>query len=114
MLRAVLQPAGDEGEAEDEEQVGEDRADERGLDDGNKARPEGEEGDEQLGQVAEGRLQHAGGAGPEPVTELFDRPSDDGCEQGHGDRCAGEGEELATTDVAGEGCPDDRSGREAQ
>ena len=114
VLRAVLQPAGDEGEAEDEEQVGEDRADERGLDDRDQAGLQREQGDEQLGQVAEGRLQDAGRAGPEPVTELLDRPSDDGCEQGDGDSRAGEGEELATADVAGESCPDDRRGREAE
>ena len=51
-------------EAEHEQRVGEDRADDRRLRDDELALLQREDDDEQLGQVAERRLQHAGDAGP--------------------------------------------------
>ena len=59
-LDAVPQPADEEGQAEDEQAVGQDRADERAS--GRRRRGPAwrrEDRDEQLGQVAEGRLEDA-------------------------------------------------------
>ena len=85
-LDAVAQAAGEERQAEDEQAVGEDRPDERGLDDDDQPGLEREERDEQLGQVAEGRLEDAGLARAEPVAELVGARADDPGEPGEGDR----------------------------
>ena len=94
-LGAVAQAAGDEGEAQDEQQVGQDRPDDRRLHDRDQPLAQGEDADEQLGQVAERALQHAGRASPQPVGDLVDGEPD---EQGQdGDGCTGhdEGRDVA-------------------
>src|SRR5258708_3818401 len=48
------QPSHREGQSEHEQQVADDRADQRGLDDGEIVAGDQEDGDDQLGQVAEG------------------------------------------------------------
>ena len=63
LLGAVLEPADHEREAEHQQQVGQDRADQSGADDVHEPRLEREDADEQLGQVAQRRLQDAGRAG---------------------------------------------------
>ena len=56
-LRAVPQPADDERHAQDQQAVGEDRADQRRLDHDHQPGLEAEEPDEQLRQVAQRRLE---------------------------------------------------------
>ena len=51
-----------EGESQDKEHIGEDRADERGLDDAHQTRPERKDPEEELGEVPESRLDDAGHA----------------------------------------------------
>jgi hypothetical protein len=63
-LQAVLQPADEEREAEDEEEIPEDRADDRGLYQLDLPGPERDDRDDQLGGVAEGRVQEAADASP--------------------------------------------------
>ena len=58
-------------EAEDEQRVGQQRADDRRLGDDDLAGAQREDDDEQLGQVAERRLQHAGDRRAEPLADLF-------------------------------------------
>src|SRR4028118_2128569 len=55
-LGAVLEAAEQQARAEHEEHVADDGADDRGLDHGGQARREGEDGDDELGGVAEGRV----------------------------------------------------------
>ena len=64
---------GDDHQPEHEQRVGEDRADQRGLRDDELAGAEREEDDEELGQVAERRLQEAGDRRPEPQPDLLGR-----------------------------------------
>ena len=79
-------PPASEREAEHEQRVAEDRADERRRDDLDEARLEREDREEQLGQVAERRLDDAGRgraqAMGQPLGGLADR-----------DRAAGEGDD---------------------
>ena len=72
-LEPVAEPADGEGEPENENAVGEDRADQRGLDELDQAVVERKEADEQLGQVAEGRLHGAGARRSEATAELLGR-----------------------------------------
>ena len=94
-LRAVPQPADDEGQAQHEEHVGEDRADERSLDDADQAGTEGEDPEEQLGEVAEGRLHDPGHPRPEAITQPVDAAPDDGGEHAEGRRRHDEGNDTA-------------------
>ncbi|KAH6607600.1 hypothetical protein Trco_003913 [Trichoderma cornu-damae] len=66
LLRAA-QAAEEEAEAHDQQQVGEDGADERGLDNGNLVVDEGDDGDDELDGIAERGVEQAaeGLAGPE-------------------------------------------------
>ena len=68
-----------------------------------QSRLEGEQGDEQLGQVAQRRLQHAGRARAEPVAELLDRPPDERRQQGHRDGRADERQHRSPTGEARHG-----------
>jgi hypothetical protein len=77
----MLQAADEQREAEDEQRVREHRPDERRAHDLDQPRAEREEADQQLGQVAERRLQHAGGARAESVAELLGRRADGGGEE---------------------------------
>ena len=81
-LRAVLEPADEEGDAEHEHAVREDRADERRLDDVDEPLVQSEERDEELRQVAEGGLDDAGAARAEPRAQLLGRRSDRAGERG--------------------------------
>ena len=89
-LGAVLESANEERRSEDEQQIGENRADERGLDDVDQSGAQRKDGDEQLGQVAERRLQDAGGARAKAISQLFDTAAHQCCEQCHGDGSHGE------------------------
>ena len=80
-LHAVLDASGDEREPEDEQAVSEHRSDERRLDDPREAAVQGEEGHEQLRQVAERRLNAAGTPGAEAAAELLGRRADEPREQ---------------------------------
>ena len=54
----MLEPTDKQACTEDQQQVADDRAGQRGLDDLDRIRPEeGEEGDDQLGGVAEGGVE---------------------------------------------------------
>src|SRR5690242_9793726 len=76
-LDAVSKAPGEEGQPEHEQTVGEDRADQRRLDDANETSVEREQGDEKLGEVAERRLHRACGSGPESASELLGRRPDE-------------------------------------
>jgi len=73
---AVPGAAHDEGETQYEKRVDEDRADQRGLDYDDETRPEREDGDEELGQIADDRLHDAGCRRPEIDPELIGRLAD--------------------------------------
>ena len=70
-LHPVPEAARDERDPEHEDAVREHRADERGLDDVDEAVVEREQADEELGEVAERRLDRSGRAGAEPRAELL-------------------------------------------
>ena len=86
LLFPVADSAGDEGEAEHEHAVGEDRADQCGLDDVRQPLVEREERDEELRQVAERGLDHPGSGGARAASELFRGASDDSSELRQSDR----------------------------
>ena len=69
LLGAVLEAADQERQAEHEQDVGQDRADDRRAHDVVRARRAARRADEQLRQVAQRGLHHAGRAGAEPVAE---------------------------------------------
>jgi hypothetical protein len=69
-LRAVPEAAEQEGEPQHQEGVGQDRADECRAHNVEQARAQGEDADEELGQVAEGGLEGARRPGPQPHTKL--------------------------------------------
>ena len=108
-LRPVLETPDDEGRPEDEQDVGHDRADERSLDDADEPRPQREDADEELGEVAERGLHDAGHPGAEAVPEPVDAPPHDGGEDPEG-RCRhDEGHDAARVHVVGDarrGCED--------
>jgi hypothetical protein len=74
-LDPVPKPADGECKAEDEDAVGEDRADQGGLNELDQAVVEREEADEELGQVAECRLNSARAGRSEAAAELLCRQS---------------------------------------
>ena len=67
---ARAQRADHEDEAEDQQRGGEQRADDRALGDDTLAGVQGEEHDEELRQVAERRLQEAGGRRPDVLADV--------------------------------------------
>ena len=89
-LCSVTETAHEERDAEHEHTVGDHRPDERGLHDLDQAVMEGEEGDEELRQVAEPGLDDTGGRGADAAAELFGRAADEAREQG--DRSGGDQE----------------------
>ena len=90
-----FRPADDERDPEHEHAVREDRADERGLDDVDEPLVEREQGDEELGQVAERRLDDARAAGAEPGAELLGRGADEPGEAGERHRGDDERQDVA-------------------
>jgi hypothetical protein len=85
-LEPVPKPPDGERESENENAVREDRADQRGLHELDQAVVEGEEGDEQLGQVAERRLNSARARRAEAAAELLSREPDGAGEPGDRER----------------------------
>jgi hypothetical protein len=75
-LEPVSEPADGEREPEDEDAVRQDRADQRSLYELNQALVERKKRDEQLGQVAECRLNSASARRSEAAAELVGRKSD--------------------------------------
>ena len=69
--------ADDDHEPQDQQRVGEQRADDRGLGDDDLTGGEREDHDEELGQVAQRRLQHARDRGPEARADLLGRERHD-------------------------------------
>ena len=98
-LRPVTQPADEECQAEDKQQVGEDRADQGGLDDDDEAGPQREDRDEELRQVAERRLKDPGRRRPEALAELIGPLPDQDRQRGEGDRADDEDDRLAGADA---------------
>ena len=88
-----LAGAHDDHEAQDEQRVGEDRADDRRLCDHHLAGAQGEDDDEELGQVAQGRLQQARRRWAEALADLLGGQRDDMREAGQRHRGRGEGEQ---------------------
>ena len=80
--------------------IGEDRADECGLDDADQARPKREDPEEELGEVAERGLDDAGHPRSEAIPEPVDAPSHDGGEEPKGERGHDERGHAARVDVA--------------
>lgn len=70
-LLTVPQAPGEEGHAEADEKIGEDRAGERGLDDAAQAVGERHHPDDQFRQVVEGRVDQPPGHRPLPRREVF-------------------------------------------
>src|SRR5205085_6463443 len=70
-LDAVSEPSGEKGKPEHQQAVGEDRTDQRRFDDTDKPLVECEQRNEQLGQVAERRLNRARASRAEPPSELL-------------------------------------------
>ena len=81
-LAAVAQPADHERQAEHQQDVAEDRPDDRCLDHLGQPGPQREDADEQLGQVSQRTLHDAGRAGAQPVGDLFHASADQS-----GERC---------------------------
>ena len=100
-LRPVPEPPDDEGEAEDEQDVGEDRTDQGGLDDADKPRAKREYPEEELGEVAQRRLHDAGHPGPEAIAEPVDAAPHDACEYAQGRRRYDEGDDPSHVRIAG-------------
>ena len=89
----ALAAACEDHEAQHEQGVREDRADDRRLRDHDLAGLEREDDDEELGQVAEGRLEQARHRRPEPLADLGGRERHDprqSCESDGRDRERGE------------------------
>ena len=76
------EPAGEEGEAQDQQQVAHDRPDQRRLDDREVAGGDKQDPDDELGQVAEGGIDKAAEAGADADGDLLGGASDQG-RQGH-------------------------------
>src|SRR5258705_7821587 len=103
-LRPVTRPADEKRQAEDQEGVGEDRADEGRLNDDHETRPQGEDRDEQLGQVAERRLEDAGRRRPESLAELVGPLPDQHRQGGEGNGADDEDDRVTGAEaVEGEG-----------
>ena len=75
----------DDRESQDEQRIGEERAEDRRLRDDDLAGGEGEEDDEELGEVAERGLEDAGDGGAEAGTDRLGRDADQPGEPGEGD-----------------------------
>ena len=89
-LEPVAEPADGEREPKDEDAVREDRADQGGLDELDQAVVERKEADEELGQVAECRLNRARARRSEAAAKLLGRQSNRAGKSGN--RQGGQGE----------------------
>jgi hypothetical protein len=76
-----MQPAHERGEAEDQEQVADDRSGQRRLDQIDQAFAQREDADDQLGRIAERGVQQAADAAAEPLRERFGGSADAGRER---------------------------------
>ena len=81
-LRAMPCPAGQESGPEHQQHIGQDGPDEGCLDDRREPFPQGENGHEQFGQVAQTRLQETGRARAHVFADLVDRLADQGSKSG--------------------------------
>ncbi len=88
-----------EGEPEHEQQVADDRTDERGLHDGELAGGDQEDADDELGQVAHRRVEQAAALRPEPHGQLLGRLTDQPGQRHDGQRRCDEREHLHAGDV---------------
>ena len=84
-LDGVAQAAGEERRAEHQQQVADDRADQRGLDDVEHAGAQRDEGDDQLGGIAEGGVEQAADALADPGRELLGRQAEQARQRDDGD-----------------------------
>ena len=94
-LGPMTEAADEERQAKDEQQVREDRADQGGLDDDHETGPQGEDRDEELGQVAERRLEDARRRRPESLAELVGALPDQHRQAGEGNSTDDEDDRLA-------------------
>ena len=102
LLLAVPEPPEEECETEDEEQVSEDRSGERGLHDLDLALQQQENRDDQLGDVAEGRVQQPPDPWPRVKGELLGGAADQSREGEHGSGRDEEDEQLGVEDELAE------------
>ena len=80
------QPADEEGDAEREQQVREDRADDRRPHHVEEPRAERHQGDDQLGRIAEGGVEEGADGVAGVDRELLRRPDDETRDREAGDR----------------------------
>jgi hypothetical protein len=85
-LRVETHPADEEGDAEREQQVREDRADDRRAHHVKEPRAERHQGDDQLGRIAEGGVQESADGVAGVGRELLRRPDDEARDREDGDR----------------------------
>ena len=100
--------ADDDHQAEHEQRVGEDRADDRGLGDHHLAGAQGEDDHEELGQVAQRRLQQARRGRAEALADLLGGQRDDVRQARQRHRGRGEGQQRRPVGVVRD--PGDGSG----
>jgi hypothetical protein len=90
-LRPVLEPADDEGESEHQHAVRDHGTDQRRLNDERQPLMQGEQRDEELGEIAQRRLDRAGRRGSDSAAELLRRSADEPGEHRDGKRRKDEG-----------------------
>jgi hypothetical protein len=83
-LVTVARPSGQEGRTEDEKKRPEYRADQGGLDHGRETGSEREDSHQQLGKIADARLQQTCRARAQALADLFDGLAHKGCEEPQG------------------------------
>ena len=71
LLQSVAETSGEEREPKDEQAVGQDRSDQRRLDDPDQPLVQGKQRHEQLGKIAERRLDRSRTSRPKSAAELF-------------------------------------------
>jgi hypothetical protein len=89
-LRPVLHAADDGGDTQAEERVGEDRADERRLHELRQPLPQGEHRDDELGGVAERRVEQPAESRSQPRRDVLRPLADADRERDERERRAGE------------------------
>ncbi len=94
----VADAARGEREPEHEQQVAHDRADQRGLDDGELAGGDEEDADDELGQVAHGRVEQAAALRTESHGQLLGRLANEPRQGNDGQSRRDEGEHLHAGD----------------
>ena len=93
-LGPVAEAADEERQTEHQQGVGEDGANEGRLDHDHEARAQGEDRDEQLGEIAERRLEDASRPRSEPLTELVSPLADEHRKRGQRDGADDEDDRL--------------------